>query len=138
MRLVIPALGLVLMSGPVYAAAPIAGKWYTDAKDSIMEIGPCGTKMCGKVVRIIKGRPDGKPAIDDRNPDPALRGRKILGATLFNGFSDGGTEWTGGTLYDPRAAKAYKGTLARLKNGNLKVTGCWGPFCQSKIFTPAE
>jgi uncharacterized protein (DUF2147 family) len=135
----VPLCALMVMSAvPAQAAAPISGKWYTDGKDSIMEIGPCGAKICGKVIRIIKGRPDGKPAIDTNNPNPSLRTRSILGATLFSGFADGGIEWTGGTLYDPRAGKAYKGTLAKLKNGNLKVTGCWGPFCRSKIFTPAE
>jgi uncharacterized protein (DUF2147 family) len=132
----IPAL--FLASSPALSATPITGKWYTDGKDSIMEISPCGAAMCGKVIRIIKATPDGKPAIDSNNPDASLRGRPILGMTLFRNFKESGAEWTGGTLYDPRAGKEYKGSLLRTTDGNLKVTGCWGPFCRSKIFTPVK
>lgn len=136
-RLLVSAV-LMTLATPAYAAAPIAGRWYTDNRDSIIEIDQCGARMCGRVVRILKPTPDGKPPIDSNNPDPSLRGRPILGMTLFQGFSDGGSEWTGGTLYDPRAGKAYKGKLVRTQDGKLKVTGCWGPFCQSKLFTPAK
>jgi uncharacterized protein (DUF2147 family) len=137
-KLALVALSLSLLALPAQAAVPIAGKWLTDNGDSIMEIGPCGPAMCGKVHKVLKAPPGGGVALDKNNPDPALRNRPILGLTLFRNFKDGGNEWTGGTLYDPRAGKEYKGTLVRLANGNLKLTGCWGPFCRSKVFTPVR
>jgi uncharacterized protein (DUF2147 family) len=129
---------LTLLAVPASAAAPVSGRWFTAEKDSIVEIAPCGPALCGKIVRILKPTPDGKPAIDRNNPNPALRSRPILGLTLLSGFRDGGDQWDGGTIYDPRAGKSYKAKLKRLANGNLQVTGCVSVFCRSVIFTPVS
>jgi uncharacterized protein (DUF2147 family) len=109
---------LAASAGAANAAAPITGKWYTDGKDSIIEIAPCGTAMCGRVAKILKPRPGG-PAVDANNPDPALRTRPILGLPILS------------------AGKVYRSTVALLKTGDLRVKGCWGPFCRTVMFTPA-
>ncbi len=126
-----------LLPTQVQAAASVNGRWYTDKKDSIVEIGQCGTVICGKVVKILAPTPNGKPAVDSNNPDPKLRSRPILGMPILLGFKDAGKEWTG-SIYDPRAGKVYRSTLARLTNGNLRVKGCVGPFCRSLMFTPVK
>ncbi len=126
-----------LLPTQAQAAASVNGRWYTDKKDSIVEIGPCGTAICGKVAKILAPTPNGKPAIDSNNPDPKLRTRPILGITILSGFKDAGKEW-GGSIYDPRAGKTYRSTLARLTDGTLRVKGCVGPFCKTLIFTPAK
>ncbi len=126
-----------LLPTQAQAAASVNGRWYTDKKDSIVEIGPCGTAICGKVAKILAPTPNGKPAIDSNNPDPKLRTRPILGITILSGFKDAGKEW-GGSIYDPRAGKTYRSTLARLTDGTLRVKGCVGPFCKTLIFTQAK
>jgi uncharacterized protein (DUF2147 family) len=118
------------------AAAPITGKWYTDGKDSIVEIAPCGPAVCGRVAKILKPRPGG-PAVDSNNPDPALRTRPILGMAILTGLKDAGKEWAG-SIYDPRAGKVYRSTVALLTTGDLRVKGCWGPFCRTVMFTPVR
>jgi uncharacterized protein (DUF2147 family) len=130
-------LGLFFVASSAQAAVPVSGRWFTDKKDSIIEIGPCGAAVCGKIVKIIAPTPNGKPAIDSNNPNPALRTRPILGMTLLSGFKDDGKAWRG-EIYDPRAGKTYKSFLARLPNGTLQVKGCVGPFCRTLIFTPAR
>jgi uncharacterized protein (DUF2147 family) len=137
MRIFVTAAVLIAVATPVQAATSITGRWFTDNKDSIIEIAPCGTALCGRVARIIAPTPDGKPAIDSNNPDPKLRNRPILGMTLLSGFRDSGKEWSG-QIYDPRAGRTYRSTMQRQANGTLKVKGCWGPFCRSVIFTPAS
>jgi uncharacterized protein (DUF2147 family) len=129
--------GLLFFAGSAQAAVPVSGRWFTDNKDSVIEIGQCGAVVCGKVVRVIKPTPDGKPAIDSNNPNPALRKRPILGMILLSDFKDDGKSWRG-QIYDPRAGKTYKSFLARLPNGTLQVKGCVGPFCRTLIFTPAR
>jgi uncharacterized protein (DUF2147 family) len=129
--------GLLFVAGSAQAAVPVSGRWFTDNKDSVIEIGQCGATVCGKVVRVIRPTPDGKPAIDSNNPNPALRKRPILGMTLLSDFKDDGKSWRG-QIYDPRAGKTYKSFLARLPNGTLQVKGCVGPFCRTLIFTPAR
>jgi uncharacterized protein (DUF2147 family) len=137
MRKLIVSILLCGLATPALGAAPISGRWLTAEKDSIIEIEACGPAHCGKILRILKGPPGGKPAIDSNNPNPALRRRPIEGLTLMSGFVDAGGEWKG-TIYDPRAGKTYTSYLQRLANGNLKVKGCVGPFCKSFIYTPAK
>jgi uncharacterized protein (DUF2147 family) len=134
-----PLLALIICVAPVpaQAAAPISGRYYTDGKDSIIEIAPCGAAMCGRVAKILKATPNGGPAIDSNNPDPALRTRPILGMAILTGLKDAGKEWAG-SIYDPRAGKVYRSTVALLKTGDLRVKGCWGPFCRTVMFTPAR
>jgi uncharacterized protein (DUF2147 family) len=121
--------GLLFVASSAQAAVPVSGRWFTDKKDSIIEIGQCGATVCGKIVKIIAPTKDGKPAVDSNNP--------ILGMTLLSGFKDDGSSWRG-QIYDPRAGKTYKSFLARLPNGTLQVKGCVGPFCRTIIFTPAR
>lgn len=137
MRKVGMAMVLTALSAPGWAAQPVSGKWYTENKDSVIEIAPCGAQMCGRVIQVLRPTPDGKPAIDRNNPDPKLRNRPILGITLLSGFVDAGGHWAG-RIYDPRAGRTYSSTLERLANGLLKVKGCLGPFCRSVHFSPAR
>mgnify|MGYP003549717073 CR=1 FL=1 len=138
MRVMLVALALsASLPLTAHAAAPVNGNWFSDNKDSVVTIGQCGAVVCGKISKILAPTKDGKPAVDENNPNPALRKRPILGLELLSGFKDGGKEWIG-TIYDPRAGKVYKSTLTRLVNGNLKVKGCWGPFCKSVYFTPVK
>lgn len=123
-------------ASPAMAAAPVSGLWLTTEKDSIVEIAPCGAAMCGRIARILKGPPGGPPR-DTKNPDPALRGRSVLGMVILSGFKDAGKNWQG-TIYDPRAGKTYKSYLALQPDGALSVKGCVGPFCRTMSWTRAR
>lgn len=129
-------LALAANASPVLAAVPVTGRWYTAEKDSIVHIGQCGPVICGKVAKVLKTPPGGGPAVDSNNPDPSLRSRPIQGITILSGFKDAGGEWEG-QIYDPRAGKTYRSTMAKQPDGSLKVKGCVGPFCKAVTFTPA-
>ena len=136
MRLVPFALGLTALAAPAMAAVPVSGRWYTEEKDSIVHIGQCGPVICGKVAKVLKAPPGGGQAVDSNNPDPALRKRPIQGIVILSDFKDAGGEWEG-KIYDPRAGKTYRSTMAKQPDGTLKVKGCVGPFCKAVTFTPA-
>lgn len=136
MRKAIFALILSATTMPALAAVPVSGRWYTEEKDSIVHIGQCGAVICGKVAKVLKTPPGGGPAVDSNNPDPALRSRPIQGIVILSDFKDSGGEWEG-KIYDPRAGKTYRSTMARQSDGTLKVKGCVGPFCKAVTFTPA-
>jgi uncharacterized protein (DUF2147 family) len=119
---------------PALAAAPIAGRYLTQDKQAIVEVGPCGTKVCGRIVRILAAQPKG-PARDEYNPDPKLRGRPILGLTILSGFTDGGKQWNG-QVYDPNKGKMYRSVLTPKPDGTLAMKGCIGPFCRTQLWTP--
>lgn len=121
---------------PANAAASVSGFWLTTEKDSIIEIGPCGNALCGRIARILKPNPNGPPR-DINNPDPALRNRPIQGLPILVGFRDAGRSWEG-TAYDPRAGKSYRSYLTLQRDGTLEVKGCISFLCRTKSWTPAR
>jgi len=134
----IAAMSLFVITSAAQAAAPVTGKWITAERDSIVEIGQCGTHVCGHVLRLSIKAADGKPMLDRNNPDPGLRTRPIQGLTILTDFSDGGANWTG-RIYDPKSGKSYKSYLSRNPDGTLKVQGCVATFlCRTFTWTPAR
>ena len=133
-------LAALALATPAHAAAPIAGRWITVEGDSIVTIGPCGGagggKLCGRITTFLKRPPTANP-VDGKNPDPALRGRPILGLAVLSGFADAGKDWRG-RIYDPRSGKSYKSILGRNADGTLKVQGCIAFFCQTQLWKPAR
>ena len=128
-------LALALFSAPVVAAEPVTGTWLTDTKDGLIEIAPCGPRLCGRLVRSlvpIKG-----PGTDVNNPDAKLRSRPIIGMPVLTGFVADGKLWRG-TAYDPKNGKSYKTTLQRTGPNSLKLTGCVAIFCRSVNWTRAR
>jgi uncharacterized protein (DUF2147 family) len=128
---------VVLAALPAHAATPVTGKWLNRDKDSIIEIGQCGAAVCGRVHQILKPTPDGKPAVDRYNPNPALKTRPILGLTILSGFAPSSDAWKG-KIYDPRNGKSYTSYLARNPDGTLKVQACIAFLCQTQTWTAAR
>lgn len=132
----IAALAALFAASPAFAAASVAGRWFTADGQAIVEIGPCGAKHCGRIVRILAAEPKG-PSRDEYNPNPALRGRPILGLTVLTGFTDAGAQWNG-QIYDPNKGKTYRSVLTRKPDGNLAMKGCIGPFCRTQVWKPVR
>jgi uncharacterized protein (DUF2147 family) len=137
MRLFLTLAAVAMSASPALAAAPVTGKWMTAEKDSVVEIGTCGGTVCGKVLRVLRAMPNGKPPVDLNNPNPALRGRAVEGIMILSGFADSGNSWKG-KIYDPKSGKTYTSYLTRNADGTLKVQGCVGPFCQAFTWTAAR
>lgn len=129
-------MSALLIATPALAATSVQGRWLTPAKDSVIEIAPCGPKMCGRVAKIL--RPDPKGVANDvKNPNPAFRSRPILGLAILSDFTEAGSQWSG-TIYDPRNGKSYRSNVARNPDGTLKVQGCIAFFCQTQTWTKAQ
>lgn len=117
------------------AAEAVTGIWLTDTNDGLIEIAPCGQRLCGRLVKNlvpIKG-----PGTDINNPDPKLRSRPILGMPVLTGFAADKALWRG-SAYDPKNGKSYKTTLQRTGPNSLKLTGCVAIFCRSVTWTKAR
>jgi uncharacterized protein (DUF2147 family) len=125
----------LLATSPAMAAAPIAGKWVTAEKDSIIEIAPCGANMCGKISKFLT--PVQGPPFDRNNPDAKLKNRPLLGLPILLALKDGGKQWEG-NIYDPKKGKTYKSKAFLNANGTLTVKGCIAFFCQSFVWTAAR
>lgn len=119
MRTFVVATALLAVAGTTFAqptADPICGRWLTADKQGLVHVYlEADGRLAG---RIVGG--SGPQDKDDKNPDPALRGRPIVGMKLMQGFARDSREWKGGEIYDPDEGKTYKAT-ARLSDKSADV-----------------
>jgi uncharacterized protein (DUF2147 family) len=113
-------------------ANDIVGVWLTQDKDSHVEIYKDGGKYFGKIIWLETPIDSitGKPKVDDKNEDPALQNRPVMGMKLLKSFVfDGEDEWEDGTIYDPKKGKTYSCYMKFPDNNNkdlLKIRGYIG------------
>ncbi|HEV2551184.1 MAG TPA: DUF2147 domain-containing protein [Stellaceae bacterium] len=121
-------------------AGDIAGLWLVEAKDAVIDIAPCGERLCGAVVWLKEPRPNGQVRLDDKNPDPALRARPVCGLRLLYDFkASGENEWEDGHIYSADEGATYAAKMALLDANTLKVRGFVGIslFGKSQVWTRA-
>ena len=124
--LVIAGLFGMLSAAEADDVPPIDGTWLSGDGDGWIEITRVGDGLSG----VIKGSPnagDGRPDLDEKNPDPALRDRPLTGLELFSGFTYAGDgRWKGGSIYDPNSGKTYRCIVTWVDPDTLKVRGYVG------------
>ena len=84
---------MILMLMPLAAAfaQDVIGKWKLDNGTAIVEVYKSGDVYNGKIVWLEKPtEADGTPAVDDLNPDPALRKRQLIGLNMLSGLKENG------------------------------------------------
>ena len=116
---------MIFMLAPLAAAfaQDVVGKWKLSDGTAIVEVYKSGDAFNGKIVWLEKPtEADGSPAVDDNNPDKALRSRKLLGLNMLSGLKKNGGEYTGGTIYDPGNGKTYNCSM-KVEGDILKVRG---------------
>ena len=112
----------------------ILGIWKTELDESKVEVYRCGEKICGKIVwlkrPVYTDGSDGQvgtPIIDRKNPAPDLRTRPLIGLQIMQGFSEqGDTTWGGGSCYDPKSGKSYRGKIRLAAPDRLELRGFIG------------
>ncbi len=106
------------------AADAILGEWLTAEGKARVQIYRCDSLYCGKIVWLKEPVKDGKEVVDDKNPDPSLQNRPVVGLVLVRGFSyDGDNEWTGGKVYDPESGDTYSGKITLKDPQTLRLRG---------------
>ena len=118
---VLPAL---LLASPAAAQDPTpVGVWLHPNKRIEIEIAPCGDRLCAKIVWFK--RPygdDGLPLADEKNRDPALRARPLLGLDVLQGLRAAGeNNWEDGEIYNPDDGANYRTRMSIDKDGNLRI-----------------
>ena len=123
------ALGMI--SG-ANAAEP-TGTWLTQNGDAHIRVAKCGSSMCGTIVwlRDPIDPQTGKPQVDDKNSNPALRNRKIIGLRIFSMTLDGSGSYAG-SIYNADDGQTYRSKIVLRSATQLEVQGCAGPLCGSE------
>jgi uncharacterized protein (DUF2147 family) len=130
-RRFLAALLLPLAGAAVAAPGSVQGVWMTDDHKGLVQIGPCGAQLCGRILKVLDAAPN-VPRTDVNNPDPRLRNRPLVGLVTLSGFTRSGSGWKGGRAYDPKSGKSYRSTLELNPDGSLKVSGCVLFICESR------
>ena len=118
------------------AAGGLGGVWYDDTGDGAVEIGPCGNRLCGRIVWLkAPVAADGAPLTDGRNPDPNRRARPICGLDVIGDLRrQRNGSWDEGWIYDPKDGKSYDLELKLRGPDRLVVTGYMGVKFLSETF----
>jgi len=117
------------------------GEWATKGMGSIIDIHICAdapAELCGTIVWLWDAvDKNGAPYLDDKNGDPTLRTRAMVGLEIMRGFKpDGdGKSWNDGTIYNPEDGRTYSATFRLRDAGTAELKGCaLGLFCGSQIW----
>ena len=129
-------MSVALLALAAAATSPV-GSWVTEDGTAEVTIVQCGQSLCGTVAEVLAVQP-GIPQTDVHNPKPALRERPLRGLAVLQGFIWSGTQWTGGTIYDPKSGKTYRSKLSMNADGTLRVSGCVLFICENQRWTPAR
>jgi uncharacterized protein (DUF2147 family) len=123
--------------GAARAEGDPAGIWLTQAGDAKVQVSRCGGTLCGKVVwlRTPIDSATGRPQADDKNQNPALRTRPIIGIQLFIDMRPSASNAWSGRIYNADDGKSYSSTVTQIDAGRLEVRGCVGALCGSETWT---
>jgi uncharacterized protein (DUF2147 family) len=115
------------------------GVWLTQAGDAKVKVSSCSDGICGVIVWLREpiDAATGKPAVDDKNPNPALARRPMIGLPLFSGMRpDGPGRWSG-QIYNADDGKSYDSHVSVPGPDSLRVEGCVGMLCGGETWTRA-
>jgi uncharacterized protein (DUF2147 family) len=137
--IVIATLAALIAATPAVAqrSGGPDGIWLTQAGDAKIRVSRCGGRICGVVV-WLKDPIDpatGKPQVDDKNPNPALAKRPIIGLSLFSAMRSVGPNQWSGQIYNADDGKIYASKVSVAGPATLKVEGCVGTLCGGEEWT---
>ena len=134
------AIAVALLAAPsarAQGAGEPTGVWLTQAGDARVKVSKCGGGICGVIVGL-KDPIDpatGKPQVDDKNPNPALKKRPMMGLQLFSGMQPSGPSKWSGQIYNADDGGTYASSISVVGPNTLRVEGCVGALCGGETWT---
>jgi uncharacterized protein (DUF2147 family) len=121
---------------PPMAADAIAGDWMVASQDAIIRFARNGDGYDGHIVWQLHdtygpedgAERNGRPVLDEHNPDAALRGKPLDGLRMLWGlrYQPDQGEWTGGHVYDLEDGNTYQCLIRLVDAGHLRLRGYFG------------
>ena len=137
---VVVAIVAAFLSGSSIRAqsgAEPTGIWLTQAGDAKVRVSKCGGEICGVII-WLKDPIDpatGRPQVDDKNPNPALAKRPMIGLPLFTAMRPSGPNQWSGEIYNADDGSSYASHISVADTNRLRVEGCVGPLCGGETWT---
>jgi uncharacterized protein (DUF2147 family) len=137
--LIIAVLAALLGAAPAKAQAggEVNGIWLTQAGDAKVRVSKCGGGICGVVIWLKDpiNPATGKPQVDDKNPNPALARRPVVGLPLFSGMQPSGPNNWSGQIYNADDGSTYASKVSVSGPDTLRVQGCVGALCGGETWS---
>src|ERR1700752_3196444 len=135
---VVPIIGTLLGALPASAQSvePV-GVWLTEKGDARVKITKCGGGICG----VVAGKREpiapatGQPQVDDKNPNPSLRTRPVIGISLFVGMRPSAPGKWSGQIYNADDGGTYVSHVTFSGGDALRVEGCVGMICSGEAWS---
>lgn len=124
-------LVLLFAPGMEARAGEATGVWKRPSGSSQIQIAPCGSSLCGKIVWLRD------PRNDTKNPDASKHGRPLLGTQTVIGMKPSGDNRWKGKVYNAEDGKTYSGVMTLVGDNGLKLEGCvlGGLICKGETWT---
>jgi len=124
---------------PASSESDPSGIWLTQAGDARIQVSRCGAGICGRIVWLrdpIDSR-TGQPHVDDKNPNPALKQRPIVGLSILIGMRPSGPAKWSGQIYNSDDGETYTAHVTVQNDATLDVQGCvgGGMICGGETWT---
>jgi uncharacterized protein (DUF2147 family) len=137
---IIIAIAVALLAAPLaraQGAGEVTGVWLTQAGDARVRVSKCSGGICGVVIGLKQpiDPATGKPQVDDKNPNPALAKRPIIGLPLFSGMHPSGPGKWSGQIYNADDGSTYASNVSVTGPDTLRVEGCVGMLCGGETWT---
>jgi uncharacterized protein (DUF2147 family) len=137
--LIIAVVAALLGAAPAKAQAggEVSGIWLTQQGDAKVRVSKCGGGICGVVIwlRDPINPATGKPQVDDKNSNPALAKRPVVGLPLFSGMQPSGPNKWSGQIYNADDGSTYASNVSVSGPDTLKVEGCVGALCGGETWS---
>ena len=133
------AIIFVAPTARAQGAGEPTGVWLTQAGDARVRVSKCGGGICGTIagLRDPIDPATGKTQVDDKNPDPNLRKRPMIGLPLFSGMQPVAAGKWSGQIYNADDGSTYASSISVTGPDTLRVEGCVGALCGGETWTRA-
>jgi uncharacterized protein (DUF2147 family) len=113
------------------------GVWQTQAGDARVKVSKCGGGLCGVIVGLKEPTDPatGKPQVDDKNPNSALKRRSMIGLPLFSSMQLVAPNKWSGQIYNADDGGTYASSVSVAGPDTLRVEGCVGALCGGETWT---
>ena len=123
---------------PARSQADPSGTWLTQAGDARVQVSRCGSGICGRIVwlRDPIDSKTGQPQVDDKNANPGLAQRPIIGLSIFSSMQQVAANKWSGRIYNADDGQTYDANVTLQNAQTLEVQGCVGGIlCGSEMWT---
>jgi uncharacterized protein (DUF2147 family) len=107
----------------------VTGVWLNQSAEGKIKIFKVNDLLFGNLIWLKNpNNENGKPKLDNKNPDATKANRKLQGLLILTGFhwDQANKHWNDGEIYDPKSGKTYKCSLTLQNKDELHIRGYIG------------